>query len=160
MILYLLQASLYGQIVKWFQNHSYLDRKLCGDVNAKKPPSTCSESTVEIPESDDEETVALHLNELKREVKNNRPDDNRLARLMSLTYTSRHSTMASTQANARLSLGINEYPCLKKPIFVSLLIFVYSLSVFFVLMHATVIALCISDDASIMKFAGVIGVLF
>ena len=103
--------------MKWFQNHSYLNRKLCSDVKAKKTTGNTNSTPGVSDSADDEEAVTLHLTELKKEVKKNRPDDSKLARLLSLTYTSRRNDLIAQTANARISAL--EYPCLKKPVFVS-----------------------------------------
>ena len=109
-----IQASLYGQIIKWYQNHLYLDRKLCGDAKSTKTSSTTSQ-----PEGDDEESIVHHKNELEKEVKKKNPDDNKLARLMSLTFASRRRSFLEKTANTRVSDAISIYPCLMRPIFVS-----------------------------------------
>ena len=61
------QAGLYGQIVRWFQNHAYLDR-----------------TDIEDGEEDNESTLS-HLSELEKEVQKCCYDEAKVARLMSLS---------------------------------------------------------------------------
>lgn len=64
---------MYGQIVRWFQNHNYLDRKsLDGSATKKKKRSVSSDSQIG---DDDDEAIQSHLSELQKEVKKNRYDE-------------------------------------------------------------------------------------
>ena len=105
------QAALYGQIVKWFQNHAYMEQNLCeGKTKAKK---LC------VPEeSDDEEAGKLHLSELQKELKKNKFDYDKVARLLSLTFAHRRHEMAADTATTRIGEVLKRFSCLKKPIYV------------------------------------------
>ena len=108
----IMQASLYGQIIRWFQNHSYSS----GDT---KLPSKKKKSLPPCSDDDDNEAIQVHLKELEKEVKRKSPDEDKLARLLCLTFTGRRNTMLAQTANARVTSAIQKYPCLKQPIFVS-----------------------------------------
>ena len=107
-----MQASLYGQVVKWFQNHSYNEQKQKKCVN--KPAA----KVMDAHESDDEEAVRSHLRELQKELKKKKQDYDKIARLLSLTYSCRKSDILSRPANTRITFTLKNYPCLKDPIFV------------------------------------------
>lgn len=60
---------MYGQVVKWFQNHSYMDKKsVCAP---RKPPPSMPENS----DSDDEDAVQSHLSELVKELKKKNYDN-------------------------------------------------------------------------------------
>ena len=94
------RAGLYGRIVKWFQNHSYLSRKACGEVKSKKDKTCQQHSDVE----DDDEAVKLHFQELDKELKKkHHQDGDKITRLLSLTYPFRRSEMLSVSAATRVA---------------------------------------------------------
>ena len=68
---------------------------------------------------DDEEAVQSHLCELQKEIKKKKIDNNKVARLFSLTYTFRKGEMLSQPASTRINATLQNYPCLMKPICVS-----------------------------------------
>ena len=70
-------------------------------------------------DADDDEAIQSHLNELGKEAKKNSFDEAKVARLMSLTFTSRKNVMLSLTANIRITSTSQQYPFLKKPIYVS-----------------------------------------
>ena len=61
------------------------------------------------------------MKELEKELKKNRFDDSKVTRLMSLTFAMRRSTMLSLRADVRIVTTLRKYPCLNKPIFVSVI---------------------------------------
>ena len=106
------QAGLYGQVVKWFQNHSYSEKE---SVKKKKIVA----STTEDQSSDDEAAVGAHLRELAKELKKKQSrDEDKISRLLSLTFSSRRANMMAHPANPRISTAIQEYPCLKSALYV------------------------------------------
>ena len=107
-----IQASLYTQIIRWYQNHLYVQRKLADKPKKKRKQSLSVDS-------EDEEAIQSHLHELKMEVKKKKADDEKVARLMSLTYVSRNREILALSASTRVGTALKEYPCLMKPIFVS-----------------------------------------
>ena len=102
------------QIVRWFQNHAYLDRKSCGDVKTKKNKVSPSPSNEE-----DGEAVKLHLDQLEKELRKKNRDDDKVSRLLSLTFTSRRTAMLKHSAVTRTDVVLQQFICLKRPIFVS-----------------------------------------
>ena len=82
----------------------------------EKTPSSSSTSR----EEDDEEAMTLHLRELEKEAKKkSNQDSDKQARLLSLTYARHRSDMMSQTANTRTSMAMQQFECLKKPLFVS-----------------------------------------
>lgn len=75
---------MYGQVVKWFQNHSYQDKKQMSEK--KKVSKKCNKSS---EQSDDEEAVSTHIQELVKEANKKKYDQDKIARLLSLTYSTR-----------------------------------------------------------------------
>lgn len=69
--------------------------------------------------TDDEEAVTSHVSELQKEFTKKKQDDNKVARLMSLTHSHRKGDILSKPANIRITATLKAYPCLKKPVFVS-----------------------------------------
>lgn len=67
----LLQAGLYGQVVRWFQNHSYSEKKLNDSGNSAKKRRT-SAPVVTVSDEEDNEAIDSHLAELEKEVKKSR----------------------------------------------------------------------------------------
>jgi hypothetical protein len=106
------QASLYGQVVKWFQNHSYNEKKC---VNKRRRAA----KVVDTYESDDDEAIQSHLSELQKELKKKKQDYDKIVRLLSLTFSCRKGDTLSRPANTRITSTLKNYPCLKDPIFVS-----------------------------------------
>lgn len=106
------EASIYGQVVKWFQNHSYLDKK--SSVCARKP---CKSPLSKDHDDVDEDAVQSHLSELAKELKRKSYDDEKTARLLSLTFAARRSEMLSQPANSRISSALQKYRCLNRPVF-------------------------------------------
>ena len=82
----------------WFWNHSYLSRKSCGEVERKKHPSSNAAHPI-----DDEEAIKLHLSELVRELKKSCPDEDKMVRLLSLTYASHRGDMMLETASTRIA---------------------------------------------------------
>lgn len=109
-----MQAGIYGQVVRWFQNHSYSDKKSC-----KKSARTKSLSHDENQSSDDEEAVEAHLSELAKEMKKKQHNKDKVARLLSLTFSNCRAEMLSQPANSRISTALQKYPCLGSPMYVS-----------------------------------------
>lgn len=92
-----------------------MERKLC-----EGPSSKHARSSDNVPEDDDDEAVSSHLTELVKEAKKAKLDESRVARLMSLTFANWRRDMLSLRANARITSTLEKYPCLEKPIFISL----------------------------------------
>lgn len=114
MIFFFMQASLYGQIIRWFQNHS---EKSSSSKKGKRPSSSGSKSVAD--DDDDEEAVQYHLQELKKEASRKKGDSNKITRLLSLTFNFRRREALSLPAGTRVNTVIRSYPCLLKPIHVS-----------------------------------------
>ena len=62
------QTSLYGQIIKWFQNDSYMERNVC-DKRKKKASASNTSSN----DNENDEAKEYHLSELLNEVTKNQP---------------------------------------------------------------------------------------
>ena len=107
--------GLYGQIVRWFQNHSHLDRKACGLVQVGKAKVATSSTSPEESE-DDDEAIQLHLRELAKECKKVL-DHPKIARLLSLTYHFRCKEMMKKSSPQRIK--DMPYSCLSRPLCVS-----------------------------------------
>ena len=75
------------------------------DVKTKKSSITSPS------EGDDEESVIYHLNELEKESRKKDPDQDKLARLMLLTYINRRNTFMAQTANTCISDAISKYLC-------------------------------------------------
>lgn len=110
-----MQAGIYTQVNKWFQNHSY---------NEKQSEKKCSKrgkvkaTTSEDQTSDDEAAVEAHLSELTKELKRKHNQDvDKISRLLSLTFTSRRTLMMTSPANARISSSLQEYPCFRSSLY-------------------------------------------
>ena len=71
--------------MKWFQNHSYSDKKTTSKKSGRK--KSLSHSS-ENPSSDDDEAVEAHLSELTKEMKREKHDKDKVTRLLSLTFSS------------------------------------------------------------------------
>lgn len=69
---------------------------------------------------DDAEAVESHIKELRKEMKKNKMDNDKIVRLLSLSYVKRRDEMMSESAVTRVSSTIRKYPCFKKPIYVSI----------------------------------------
>lgn len=67
---------------------------------------------------DDEEAVDLHSKELEKEAAKKKFDDEKVTRLLSLTYARRRRTMLRVNASTRINETLMKYPFFKKPIFV------------------------------------------
>ena len=104
----------YVQIIRWFQNHAYLDRKSCGEVKPKKnkgsPPPV---------DDEDAEAVKLHLDHLDKELKKGHPDADKVTTLLSLIYMNRRATMLEHSAETRTLILLQLFGCFKRPRFVS-----------------------------------------
>ena len=87
---------LYGQISKWFQNHSYIDRKESGKTKKKMPILT---SSVE----DDGVAIQEQICELKKECAKKNTDCDKIVRLLSLTLTARRENMFEATAATRVT---------------------------------------------------------
>ena len=112
-----MQAGIYTQVNKWFQNHSYNEKQSEKKYNKKGRTKT---TTNEDQTSDDEAAVEVHLSELTKELKRkHNQDGDKISRLLSLTFTSRRSLMMTRPANARISSSLQEYPCFKSSLYVN-----------------------------------------
>lgn len=78
-------------------------------------PTVCDTSQ----DGEDAEAVEAHLSELKKEMKRKNYDEEKVARLLSLTFDVRRKEMLSQPANSRISSANQIYKCLTKPVFVS-----------------------------------------
>ena len=74
--------------------------------------------------SDDNEAIDSHLSELIKESKKNKWDDDKVVRLLSLTYACRRRRMNTEAANTRIATSLSKYPCFKKPVYVCGLLFI------------------------------------
>ena len=110
-----MQASLYGQVIRWFQNHN----PESSDIETTKKKKKKKVATEVVTVDDDDEAVESHIKELRKEVKKNRMDNNKIVRLLSLSYAKRRDEMMSESAVTRVSSTIQKYPCFKKPRYVS-----------------------------------------
>ena len=62
---------------------------------------------------DDDEAVESHIKELRKD------GNDKIVRLLSLSYAKRRDEMMSESAVTRVSSTIQKYPCFKKPRYVS-----------------------------------------
>lgn len=107
------QAGIYTQVNRWFQNHSYNEKQ-----NEKKKGKTKA-TTSEEQTSDDEAAIEVHLAELKKELKRKSTNRDKVSRLLSQTFTSRRTQMMTHPANSRVSSSLQQYPCFKSSLYVS-----------------------------------------
>ena len=90
-----------------------MDKK---SVCAKKPSKPCKSLPSDDHDDVDDEAVQSHLSELVKELKRKSYDDEKIARLLSLTFAARRNEMLSQPANSRISSGLQKYRCLNRPI--------------------------------------------
>lgn len=76
-------------------------------------------STENCDDDIDEESIQSHLSELVKELKRKTYGDNKVTRLLSLTFAARRNEMLSQPANSRMSFVLQKYRCLDRPVFVS-----------------------------------------
>lgn len=95
----MIQAGLYGQINRWFQNHA---PKSDGETSRKRKKKKLSE--VVVVSDEDDETLDYHVKELQKEAKKTKMDSNKVVRLLSLSYGRRREEMLSETAATRVSL--------------------------------------------------------
>ena len=106
---------MYGQISKWFQNHSYLDRRDSGCVQKKRIPVADTSE-----QDDDEAAIQEHLRELGKECSRKKiTDQDKIVRLLSLTHAARREIMLKITAATRVSDTIEKYGILEVPSYVS-----------------------------------------
>ena len=130
-----MQATLNRQIIKWFQNNSFTDRKLVGLTKPRLTNSSKSDAPPDTQLSDNEDEsetfddMMCHIAELERELKNplSNWDVDKVARLLSVTYGNREASTCPTErgSHTRMSRLFSSYPCLKQPIFVSSCIIIW-----------------------------------
>ena len=92
--------------MKWFQNHSYSEKK--SSVSKVKKRKSLSKLEVQ-DSSDDEDAIQSHLSELLKEVKKKQRNPDKTMRLLSLTYSSRRCEMLSNPANTRITVALLAY---------------------------------------------------
>lgn len=107
--------------MKWFQNHSYAEKKCIEKPGKKRKSLSLNNSDTQT--SEDEEAVEAHLSELKREFKKKQFDKNKVTRLLSFTFTFRREEILSKPGSTRVSYGLQMYPCLHDPQYVSISIY-------------------------------------
>lgn len=73
----------------------------------------------EIAGTDDNEGMESHIKELKKEVKKNKRDKDKIVRLLSLSYVRRRDELMAESAVVRVSSTLLHYPCFKNPFHVS-----------------------------------------
>lgn len=116
-----MQSGLYGQIIKWFQNHTFIERKLLGEVcTKKKKKGDGSQSSGN--STDDTESMEDHIRELQKEGRKVHADRDKLVRLQSDSYVLREQKMCDLASNTRPQETIKLYPFFKKPLHVSFII--------------------------------------
>ena len=103
-----MQASLYGQIVRWFQNHA------CNDDSSKKAKKKERIVENETPTEDDDEAVQSHLKELEKEVKKKNMDSDKVTRLLSLTFVSRREGMLSQKISTAFANISRAVSCIEQ----------------------------------------------
>ena len=115
---------MYAQIVKWFHNHAFLERKALGVAKGrtKKASLLPKVSCYTGDQSDDDHAISNHLAELKKESVKKKPDQDKVLRLFALTYKHRHEEMLQKNAPARVQSSIQIYPALQRPLHVSFII--------------------------------------
>lgn len=75
---------------------------------AKKPSKSCKSLPSENHDDVDNEAVQLHLTELVKELKRKNYDDEKVVRLLSLTFDARRREMLSRPANSCISSGLQK----------------------------------------------------
>lgn len=134
-----IQATLNRQIIKWFQNNTFNNRKILGMVTkrVKGSASQCNQSQVDLfseeeCEQEDVLTVPDDVTELELELKKAKSDwdNDKIAQLLSSTYKFRDmSCLKEKSTHLRISKTVSMYPCFKQPIFVSLTSSLLNLSI-------------------------------
>ena len=108
------------QINSWFQNNSSIVKKACGLVTQRKTVKKVNTATITIEE--DDESVKRHLSDLSHSAewrkKTGRSQD-RIARLLSLTINYQRTDKLSKNASSQIVAMIQDFPMLRKPIYVS-----------------------------------------
>lgn len=106
---------MYGQIGKWFQNHTHLDQKACSETKkAVTKPNQNSDSS-----EDDSEAIQAHLKELQKGGHKKPADCEKASRLLSLMYKVCRREMMQKSAPTRVSETPKLYSVLSVPVFVS-----------------------------------------
>jgi hypothetical protein len=123
-----IQATLNRQIIKWFQNNTFNNRKILGVVTkrVKGSASQCNQSQVDLfseeeCEQEDVLTVPDDVTELELELKKAKTDwdNDKIAQLLSSTYKFRDmSCLKEKSTHLRISKTVSMYPCFKQPIFI------------------------------------------
>ena len=110
-----MQSGLYGQIIKWFQNHTFIERKLLGEVcTKKKKKGDGSQSSGN--STDDTESMEDHIRELQKEGRKVHADRDKLVRLQSDSYVLREQKMCDLASNTRPQETIKLYPFFQETI--------------------------------------------
>lgn len=107
---------MYGQIGKWFQNHStHLDRKACGEMKkAVTKPNQNSDSS-----EADSEAIQAHLKEIQKGSHKKPADREKASKLLSLAYKDRQREMMQKSAPTCVSETPKLYSVLSVLVFVS-----------------------------------------
>ena len=115
-----------SQIIKWFQNNEFCDRKAMGTMKQRSTLSKAafpSLSDLESREDDeDSSTTSEHLIQLQKELKKKKFywDTDKIARLLSLTYQNRAALRDAEKGfQSRIATTMATYPCFQYPLFVS-----------------------------------------
>ena len=109
----ILQSGLYGQIVKWFQNHTHIERKLLGEASNKKKGCGSQSSAGSTTEA-----MEQHVKELHKEGKKLHADGDKLVRECD-SYVLREQNMCDLTSNTRPQETIKLYLFFKKPLHVT-----------------------------------------
>ena len=117
------QGTLYFQIVRWFQNHSYNIKRACGEVktSAKKKDISVRNVVCHADPDEDDEAVQRHLKELNLEWKKTKSKStDKVVRLFSLTHKYRSSCLLEKPTTSRVTVALENYPMIRKPAYVRL----------------------------------------
>jgi len=106
------------QINRWFQNNSYIVKKGCGFVIRPKLAKKVDGAAI-ITVEEDEESIKRHLNDLSNEWKKKSRSQDRIARLLTLTINYRRADKLKKNASSRIVAMIQDFPMLRRPIYVS-----------------------------------------
>ena len=111
-----MQASLGVQIFKWFQNNDRCETNEPRRREANKSATLTCE--------DDDDSTAEHLRELGKEIQKKKFDEDKVCRLLTLTFRARQEESRSiAHSSSRIQEMFKTYPSLKDPRFVSYLMY-------------------------------------
>lgn len=107
-----MQASLGVQIFKWFQNNDRCETNEPRRREANKSATLTCE--------DDDDSTAEHLRELGKEIQKKKFDEDKVCRLLTLTFRARQEESRSiAHSSSRIQEMFKTYPSLKDPRFLA-----------------------------------------